>query len=171
MTHEDERRFLVSADNLSPLKIIHNTFADESKMEVLSLQPVDTLGTNANLSLVNAANMRIQYEFFPSSGNYRVNLVESEVVQFNRCKPIKTWLANGRLWFEEKSRQGKKSAAFSKWANSLLNWVRNNYERHGNQNFVGPNALELARAGKLKLGPPIEPQISLEERKRILGVL
>jgi hypothetical protein len=66
---------------------------------------------------------------------------------------------------------GRKSDAFVKWANSLLKWVRRRYERDAKGNYVAPNALELSKAGKLQLGPSDEPELSLEERKRILGLL
>jgi len=66
--------------------------------------------------------------------------------------------------------EGRKSDAFIKWANSLLKWVRRKYERDAKGNYVASNALELSNAGKLQLGPSDEPELSLEERKRILGI-
>ena len=171
MTHGDEKEFLASVRELGPLSVIFNTFTDESAMEVQSLQPVGISVYDDNLSLVNPTVGAIKYEFYPSQTYYCVDLTESEVVQFNRCKSVDSWLANGRLWFEEKTSQGRKSAAFSKWANSLLRWVRRHYEKDGSGlYYVAPQALELLKAGKLQLGPPSEPPLSLEERKRILGV-
>lgn len=170
MTHEDEKNFLVAIREIAPVKLIYNTFADESKIELQSLQPVGTTTHDANLSLVATASSFIKYEFFPTSFCYCVDLAESEVVQFNRCKPVKTWLANGRLWFDEKSGQGKKSPVFVTWANSLLKWVQANYHKRAAGHFVAPHALELSKAGELHLGPPLEPPLSLEERKRLLGL-
>ena len=171
MTHKDEKSFLDAGRQLGMVKVIYNTFADESKMEVQMLQPVGTTANDTNLSLMNAdTESRIEHKFFPGSGNYCVDLAESEVVQFNRCKPIKTWLANGRLWFDENSNRGKKSAVFLKWARALLRWVQANYTKDAVGHFIGPNALELSKAGKLQLGPSVEPILSLEERKRILGL-
>jgi hypothetical protein len=79
-------------------------------------------------------------------------------------------LSGGRLWFAEQTIYVKKSDAFIKWANSLLKWIRRNYERDARGVYVAPNALELSKAGKLQLGPSDEPELSLEERKRILGL-
>ena len=44
------------------------------------------------------------------------------------------------------------------------------YERDARGIYVAPNALKLSKAGKLQLGPSDEPELSLEERKRILGL-
>jgi hypothetical protein len=44
--------------------------------------------------------------------------------------------------------------------------LREGYQRQ----YAAPNALELSKAGKLQLGPSAEPELSLEERKRILGL-
>lgn len=171
MTYEDEKEFLEAVRLSSPVQLVRNTFADESKNEIQSLQPVGTTHDDSNLSLFNvAAVSQLKQEFFPSSHSYCIDLTESEVVQFNRCMEVKNWLADGRLWFEEKSRRGMKSDVFVKWAKSLLKWVQSNYYKDDGGNFVAPHALKLSKAGKLQLGPPIEPSILLEERQRILGL-
>lgn len=171
MTHEDEKSFLDAIRQFGPLTVVHSAFVDESEMEVRSFQAIGALGNDANLALVNGPDASgIKHEFFPTSGTHCLDLAESEVVQFSRCKPVKTWLANGRLWLEENSSKRAKSPAFLKWANALFKWVHANYTKNDAGHFVGPNALELAKAGKLQLGPPMAAPLSLEERKRILGL-
>lgn len=171
MTYEDEKDFLEAIRQLGPVKVIYNTFSDESKMEIQSLQPVGTTTNDANLSLVNPTfASSINHEFYPSQSYHCIDLAESEVVQLNRCKSVNAWLTNGRLWFDEKSNAGKKSTDFLKWATSLLKWIQKNYYKDALGQFVAPHALDLAKAGKLQLGPPREPSISLEERNRILGL-
>lgn len=170
MTHEDEKEFLEAVRQFGSIRLMRNFVSIESEKEILSL-PVDVTTSDANLSLVNGAvGSEPRYEFFPSSRNHCIDLAESDVVQFSRCKMVNTWLLDGRLWFDEKSSRGKKSAAFLKWANSLLKWVQSNYYKDVAGNFVGPDALKLSEASMLQLGPPITPSISLEERKRILGL-
>jgi hypothetical protein len=170
MTSEDEKDFLEAVRRFGPVKVIHNTFADESQMEVQSLQPVGSTPNDANLSLANPTiSASVKHKFYPSQSNFCVDVAESEVVQFNRCKPVNSWLANGRLWFDEKTTNGKKSAVFLKWATSLSKWVQKNYHKDAMGHFIAPHALELSKTGRLRLGPPTEPSISLEERKRILG--
>jgi hypothetical protein len=171
MTHEDERNFLDAVHQIGPVKLIYNTFADATKMDVQSLKAVGATSNDANLSLVNPTiTSSIKYKFYPAQSYHCVDSAELEAVQFNRCKQVNTWLANGRLWFDEKSNSGKKSAAFLKWASSLLKWIQENYHKDAAGHFIAPHALELSKAGKLRLGPPTEPSISLEERKRILGL-
>ena len=171
MTYEDEKNFLDAIRQRGPVSLVYNSFPCESGMEIQSLQPVGATTNDANLSLLNAAvDSQLKRDFVSKSRSYCIDLAESEVVQFNRCKAIKTWLANGRLWFEEKASPGMKSDAFLKWANSLLKWVQTNYRKDAAGNFVAPHAQELSKAGKLQLGPPAESSISLEDRKRILGL-
>jgi hypothetical protein len=187
MTHEDEKNFLASISDLAPVRLIYMTFTEPLHMELQSFAPVGHSGgnfhpnyfQNANLCLVNATlGTRPKVNSSPQHSYRSVDLAESEVVEFTRCKldrgqykPSQTWLSSGRLWFAEQTMDGKKSDAFIKWANSLLKWVRRKYERDAKGYYVAPNALELFKAGKLQLGASDEPELSLEERKRILGLL
>lgn len=184
MTHGDEENFLASISDLAPVQLVYQTFTEPSHMELESFEPVDSREGNArgrpeaHLCLVNTTlrtppkvDSNLQHSYCS------IDPAQSEVVEFSRCgpakgryKPSKTWLSGGRLWFAEQDMGVRKSDAFIKWANSLLKWVRRNYERDARGIYVAPNALELSKAGKLQLGPSDEPELSLEERKRILGL-
>jgi hypothetical protein len=184
MTHEDEKNFLASISDLAPVRLVYQTFTDPSQMELKSFDPVgshegnERLCLEAHLCLVNATlGIPPKVNSSPQHSYRSVDLAESEVVEFHRCelakgryKPSQTWLSSGRLWFAEQDMGVRKSDAFVKWANSLLKWIRRNYERDARGIYVAPNALELSKAGKLQLGPSDEPELSLEERKRILGL-
>lgn len=180
MTHEDEKNFLASISDLAPVRLVYKTFTEPLHLELESFEPVGSREgkAQAHLCLVNATLGTVpKVNSYPQHSYRFVDPSESEVVEFLRCelakgqyKPSQTWLSNGRLWFTEQTMDGRKSDAFIKWANSLLKWVRRNYERDAKGNYVAPNALELSKAGKLQLGPSDEPELSLEERKRILGL-
>jgi hypothetical protein len=186
MTHEDEKNFVASISDLAPVRLIYKTFTEPLHMELGSFTPVGHSGgnfhpnyfQNAHLCLVNPTLATVpKVNSSPQHSYCSVDLAESEVVEFTRCqldkgryKPFQTWLNSGRLWFTEQTMDGRKSDAFIKWANSLLKWVRRHYERDAKGNYVAPNALELSKAGKLQLGPSAEPELPLEERKRILGL-
>ena len=170
MTHEDEQAFLDAIRQFGPLALVYSAFSDPAKMEVHLFHSVGTVAGDDNLGLVNAPSANnLKHEFFSTSSTYCLDLAESEIVQFNRCRPIQTWIANGRLWFDENSFKGVKSQAFLKWANALLEWIRINYKKNNSGDFIAPYALELANQGKLQLGPTIAP-LSIEEQKRILGI-
>lgn len=184
MTHEDEKNFLASISDIAPVRLVHKTFTEPSQLDLESFEPVGSregkapFCLNAHLCLVNATlRTPPKVNSYPQHSWRFVDPAESEVVEFLRCelakgryKPSRTWLSNGRLWFAEQTIHVRKSDAFVKWANSLLKWVRKNYERDARGVYVAPNALELSKAGKLQLGPSAEPELSLEERKRILGL-
>lgn len=172
MTHEDEMNFLASIGTLAPVKLVWRYFEDKSKMEMESVGPVGSLKGDADLCLVNGiVETQLKLNTYSGPLHHSIDLAESEVVEFSRCEPFKTWLNDGRLWFDEQTSHGRKSAAFLRWANSLLRWVRSHYEKdESGLYFVAPYALELSKAGKLQLGPSAEPQLSLEERKRLLGL-
>jgi hypothetical protein len=177
MTHEDEKNFLASISDLAPVRLIYKTFTEPEHMELKSFEPVGNREgkarscLEAHLCLVNATlGTPPKINSSPQHSYRSVDLAESEVVEFTRCEPFKARLMDGRLWFAEQTIHVRKSDAFIKWANSLLKWVRRNYERDPRGYYVAPNALELSKAGKLQLGPSAEPELSLEERKRILGL-
>lgn len=176
MTHEDEKNFLASISDLAPVRLVYQMFADPAHMELASFAPIRSRKENAPLCLeVHLCLVNTTLGTPPKVNSYpqqpsQVDKLESEVVEFHRCEPFKTRLMDGRLWFAEQDMHVRKSDAFVKWANSLLKWVRRNYERDARGIYVAPNALELSKAGKLQLGPSLEPELSLAERKRILGL-
>ena len=177
MTHEDEKNFLASISDLAPMRLVYQTFTGPSHMDLESFDPVGSREGNgrlcmeAHLCLINATLGTPPTVNSSPQHSYRsIDLAESEVVEFHRCEPFKARLMDGRLWFAEQTMHGRKSDAFVKWANSLLKWIRRNYEKDARGIYVAPNALELSKVGKLQLGPSAEPELSLEERKRILGL-
>jgi hypothetical protein len=178
MTHEDEKSFLASISDIAPVRLVFKSFVHPSPMELGSFAPVGSHELDAHLCLVNTTLVTPpKVESYPQHSRRYVDPAESEVVEFTRCelakgryKPSQTWLRNGRLWFDEQHMLVRKSDAFINWANSLLKWIRRSYERDSRGIYVAPNALELSKAGKLQLGPTMEPELSLEERKRILGL-
>lgn len=178
MTYQDEKSFLASISDLAPVRLVFKSFVHPSTMELGSFAPVGSHEDDAHLCLVNATLGTVPKVNSYLQHSYRfVDPSESEVVEFLRCelakgqyKPSRIWLSAGRLWFTEQTMDGRKSDSFIKWANSQLKWVRRHYEMDARGVYVAPNALELSKAGKLQLGPLAEPELSLEERKRILGV-
>lgn len=178
MTHEDEKNFLASISDLAPVRLVRQSSTEPLHLELESFEPIGSHEDDAHLCLVNATLGTVpKVNSYPQHPHRFVDRNESEVVEFLRCKmekgqykPSLTWLSNGRLWFTEQTMDGRKSDAFIKWANSLLKWIRKKYERDARGNYAAPNALELSKAGKLQLGPSDEPELSLEERKRILGI-
>lgn len=169
MTPADEKAFLAAVQNeFGPLVIVANTARTEREI-VSSLKPVDA--SNANLSLVRADDLHdVISTYIAAQGVFCVDLLNSKVVQFNRCKPMGEWLAPGRLWYEEKMDRGKKCADFRSWANKLLSWFEKNYSRASDGlYFVGPESEKLSIEGSLKLGPPRDG-MSPEEMKKALGL-
>jgi hypothetical protein len=168
MTHTDELAFLDAVDAGS-VSLIYNAFKDPEKMKMVSLEPVGQDSYDANLSILNSSiDCRPLYHFVEKASVYTVDLLESEVIQFNRCVVTKTWLKNGRLWYEEMARSGSKRRDFLSWADSVLGWIRKSYEVGEDGRYVGPHAGEQAKRGDLKLGPPTDP-IPPDEVRRILG--
>ena len=171
MSSQDETDFLSAISDLAPVKLVRATYQVELKMEVNCLDVAGIDPIEGDLCLLNATlERRLKVHFYAAPSHYFVDKMESEIVEFHRCRRVKTWLAEGRLWFDDRANEGKKSADFVKWANSLLRWVRRNYHRDPGGEYVGPEAHELSNAGKLQLGAPMEPEIPLAERRRTLGL-
>ncbi len=163
MTFEDEKQFLSAVSRQGEIRLIHGSFATGRPDEI---QPIWSLGSSSDdwALLVASAALPpcIISEFVPTLGIHCIDEAASEVVQFNRCKPVKNWLANGRLWFDVRSGSQPKSPEFVKWADSLLKWIRKNYHRDPDGVYVGPQALELSAEGRLQLGAPMTPSAGLE---------
>jgi hypothetical protein len=140
-----------------------------SREAVGDLPPVDTV--TGSLSIVRARDVAdIVVSYIPQQEDYCVNMLESQVIQFRRCRPKPDWLASGRLWFDERTMTGRKSEEFCTWANKLFGWFRRHYRRtEDRSDFVGPEAAELSARGVLKLGPPKEG-IPRDVAKKILGL-
>jgi len=147
MTHTDELAFL-DALGAGSISLIYNAFIDPEKMRIVSLDPVGKDPCDANLSILNSSiDCRPLYHFVEKASVYTVDLLESEVIQFNRCVVTKTWLKNGRLWYEEKTRSGSKRRDFVRWADSVLGWIRKSYEVGEDGRYIGPHAREQAKRG------------------------
>jgi hypothetical protein len=176
MTHEDEKLFLASISDLTPVRLVYQMFSEPSHMNLESFAPIRSrkeyfpLCMETHLCLVNAKlGTKPKINFNPPH-LCSIDKSESEVVEFHRCETFENRLMDGRLWFTEQDMGVRKSDGFVNWANLLLKWVRMNYERDTRGIYASPNALELSKSGKLHLGPSVEPEVSLAERKRIFGL-
>lgn len=148
MTYGDELAFLSAIQKeLGPLAVVANTAKTERGV-ISSLEPANPFTTN--LSLLPADSLtQITSTYISAQNLYCVDLLNSEVVQFNRCKPMNGWMASGRLWFEENRDDGKKSSEFRNWAKKLLSWFSKNWDRSDDGfYFIGPEARKLAQEGK-----------------------
>lgn len=154
MTHRDEIDFVSAIrQKYGPLEIISNT----SRIEHEPVELIESAKiADSNLSLVRLDDLeRVVTSYVTNQSVYCVDLLNSNVVQFNRCIQRNGWLAPGRLWFESVSNHGKKSHDFVKWANSILGWIKKEYARiDGYSESVGPDAYRRWSSGGLVLGPP-----------------
>lgn len=171
MTRDDERDFLTEIGWIAPVRVLLRSFADHSQMDLPSVEGGVCPAITPYLCLVNATfESALKINSYPAQSRHTIDIHESEVVEFHRCEPYKTWLKVGRLWFDERTPEGRKSTAFLNWANSLLKWIRSHYQKDASGlYYVAPHAHELSKAGRLQLGPPTEPSLSLEARRRLLG--
>lgn len=169
MTAADEAAFLSKLQGeLGPLLVIANGSKTERAV-VANMVPADA--TNANVALVRADNWHdIISTFVHTQGVFCVDFLNSEVIQFHRCKQMSGWLAPGRLWYDDKTNQSTKSREFCLWAKKVLAVIEDNYRRTDDGLFfVGSEAKHLNDQGLIKLGPPKEG-VSLAIIQKTLGL-
>lgn len=171
MTFEDECAFIGWVKAKTDCILIREVAKNGQVSRIESLVPVADEPSLESALLVRVVDLEdVQMELIPTLKIYSVDALNSPVIQWTRPMMMSNWLASGRLWFEERSNQGKKSEGFRRWANSLLRWLRRNYVPLDDRPYlVGPMAERMAAAGKLKLGPPMEG-IDHDVAQKILGL-
>lgn len=87
---------------------------------------------------------------------YYINEFASEVIQFSRSIKDDGVLVRGRIWAEmvgtdpqDPAGVFRKSASFEKWFDSLVRWIKKNYEKIDGPvpEYVGPGAAKFRRGG------------------------
>ncbi|HUP60263.1 MAG TPA: hypothetical protein VNA69_07575 [Thermoanaerobaculia bacterium] len=172
MTPVDEAAFIEHARTLCWLRIMRNTFADRSGMNIDHLEPLGTFLGDADVHLTCASFAEnIVVLFTPQTGLYSVDFMNSESVQFSRSTldSERRYLREGRLWFDTRRGDEKKSDAFTRWADKLLSYIRRRYRLGENRRFVGSDAWQQSDSGALQLGAQAVP-LSKEEALRKLGL-
>lgn len=171
MTVEDERAFVEALKAQSPCVLIRNTSKHAQLSQVEGLAPLTDDPSLVDVSLVRLEDVsEVRTELIAAQQVYAVDVLNSPVVQWSRCRMMTGWLASGRLWFEESANDGKKKEAFRRWAKSVVSWPTRNYEPlNGRPYLVGPSAAKKAATGELQLGPPTRG-MSSEEMRRVLGL-
>jgi hypothetical protein len=178
MEPEDESSFLGDIGSLGPYYVIRTSYSPDAE-PVVPLEDVGRLEGNLsiyNLALVQPDDMHKIKNRISNDNLYHVDLSNSPVIQFNRCRRESSWLRNGRLWFQEslltsENQIERKTPIFCQWARSVLDWVKRRYTYLPEQfAYAGPLAHSRASNIRLQLGPPLVSSLSVEERKRILGL-
>lgn len=101
-----------------------------------------------------------EVEWVEPQRSYYVNRFASEVIEFSRSFEDEGALVRGRIWAEmvaidpeDPNSFIRKSASFEKWFDSLVRWIKKNYEKVDGPipEYVGHGAAKFKReGGKLK---------------------
>lgn len=136
---------------------------------ILSDQPVGS-EVGDDLICVSCEGFGLDFDSVTNASTTVLNVMRSEVVQLRRSTWIsgESTLTHGRLWFEQGS-SGEKSARFTRWAGSLLSYVRRVSVRQINGRYVARDASAKEARGELFLGRKVTP-LSAEEARKKLGL-
>src|SRR5208337_3406734 len=146
MLPEDRNAFLGLAQEHDPVAII---LRDADSSEVQPLTDLD-LGPSKTLCLWNRRLLpHLERKWIPDPGYYRVDEFRMPILEFTSSLTTswegKPALVQGRLYgiFEGKP------AEFEKWYDSLVRWIRKNYQKNarGTSGYVGPAAYDFYNKG------------------------
>lgn len=146
MLPEDRDAFLGFAQKHDPVAII---LRDADSSEVKPVADIDA-GGGKSLCLWNRKLLPLlERKWIPDPGYYRVDEFGMPILEFTPSITT-TWegkpaLVQGRVYgiFEEKP------AEFEKWYDSLVRWIRKNYQKNptGTSGYVGPAAYDFYNKG------------------------
>jgi len=178
MEPEDERNFLERIRVIEPYQIGRSAYESERE-RFIPIEGVASLEGNLSiytLAFVRPRDVSLIISRADSGTTHNLDTANSPVVEFGRCRRKGERLSVGRLWYQEtrlvgRNRLENKDKDFSRWAQKIFDWIKKNYSYMPEQLcYGGPVALARSIAGSLRLGPPTDSGLSLEERKRILGL-
>jgi hypothetical protein len=159
MLPEDRNEFFRFAQDHNPVVI---TTRDSDSSEV---QPADpNVGHNKTLCLWNPKFLpHLERTWIPDPGYYRVESLKAPILEFAPSFTAK-WegkpaLGQGRLFGNFEPYLGKPQA-FERWYESLVRWIRQNYEKSPASagGYVGHAAYEFYKSGGYLLPNILPPR-------------
>ena len=148
MLPSDEGHFLQAAAAIAPLSILEYT----SKTEIF--QPSSALPNKGDLGwfqvwLWSATTCQAPIvRWVPQQKYFVIDGSESEVIELARSYQQDSSIVRGRLWAELKKRDGTaKAPPFLGWFESLVRWIKKNYRKLPNGEYIAPTADEFVTGG------------------------
>ncbi len=159
MTPEDQAEFLHFVQGSDPVLVIAR---DSSSAQVVPADPGSRSGET--MCLWNRRLLpRLDRTWIPDPGYYRVDEFSKPILEFTPSFKA-TWegapaLGQGRLFGVFDAYLGK-PPEFEKWYESLVRWIRTNYEKNprGTGGYVGPAAYEFYKGGGYLLPNVLPPR-------------
>jgi hypothetical protein len=155
LTKNDEVALLATLSREANIELRRVVFFEENERVIAQLlQDFDRSSAEQQIAITSSESaMTLLYDTFPE-GHTRLDLGESEVVEFSRSRVAGNQARPGRLWYRLDSRRGTKSDAFKKWARELFGFVKSSLSPiHGDglDGYAGPELVELLRSKAVAL--------------------
>ena len=160
MLPEDRNAFLRFVQERDPVVVIDRS---SDSAEALPISDPD-VGSDKTLCLWNRKLLPyLERKWIPDPGYYTVDGLNTPILEFTSSFTA-TWegkpaLGQGRLFGNFEPYLGK-PPEFEKWYESLVRWIRTNYEKNprGTGGYVGPAAYEFYKRGGYLLPNILPPR-------------
>lgn len=160
MLPDDQNAFLRLVRERDLISVI----ARDSDFAQVQLAADPDIGSDKTLCLWNREILpHLERKWIPEPGYYRVDTLKAPILEFTPSFTA-TWegkpaLGQGRLFGNFEPYLGKLQA-FEKWYESLVRWIRQNYQKSpaSTVGYVGPAAYEFYKGGGYLLPNILPPK-------------
>lgn len=156
MTSDDEAAFVAAAQKNSSLQVLPYRSSTSEFKPMNDLPAIGEFGAGMVWLWNPDISSLPESRWIEQQKHYLIDDSSSEVIQFQRSHSRDQQLFRGRLWAEMIGRRRdrpaetfKKSAEFQKWFESLVRWIKKNYELLDGSatEYVAPGAAIFRRQG------------------------
>lgn len=133
--------------------LIRPVYYKDDEQAVASLSDLGMYPTDCQLGLAGSEFLgELAVTRFPE-GHFRVDLINSPVIQYNRGSCLSAQAIPGRFWYQLEAKDGEKSAGFQSWSASIFRFLKKRLAKLDSpaQSYAGAEVAEKHQAGDVRL--------------------
>lgn len=152
LTEADENALITSLPNTQQLVILRVVWLKEEDRLITSMSQLGLYPTDGQLvfALPDQSSSLVTIKY--PDGHVRIDIGDSNVIEYSRSMIDGNKLRPGRLWYQPKGPMGKKPKEFLQWAKSVLALAKRHLVAVDEpiQAFAGSHAIEKMRTSELE---------------------
>jgi hypothetical protein len=153
MTQNDESSLVSTLRSEFEVVVMRPVYYSDEDRVVDTLPDFDCSPTDRQLALTSAEFIdRVVVTRFPK-GHTRIDLINSSVIEFTRCKIDGRNLRPGRFWYQLQAKEATKSVEFKKWSAKIFRFIKRSLVKLETslESYSGQEAEAQSKEGELEL--------------------